>query len=110
MIPEKTHSEGLPTMDKKDLNELAIEAAQLTPAARRAAMQVPMTKSLSNRGFGYIRFRDRYWQRCRVSESSLATEACVWVGEDDNCMHLTQAQAADLAVLLAHFGSTGELP
>lgn len=56
MIPEKTHSEGLPTMDKKDLNELAIEAAQLTPAARRAAMQVPMTKSLSNRGFGYIRF------------------------------------------------------
>jgi len=95
---------------KKDLNELAIERAQKTPGERASAMKVPASKSLSDRGFGYIRFRDRYWQVCRISESSLATEACVWLGEDDNCMHLTQAQAADLAVLLAHFGSTGELP
>ena len=95
---------------KKDLNELAIEAAQLTPVARRAAMQVPMAKSLSDRGFGYIRFRDRYWQVCRISESSLATEECVWVGEDDHCIHLTREQAGDVAALLAHFSMYGNLP
>jgi hypothetical protein len=95
---------------KKDLNELAIEAAQLSPEVRAAAMQIPTTKQLSGRGFGYIRWRDRYWQICRLSESSLATEECIWLGEDDHCMHLTRQQAADLAVLLAHFGSTGELP
>jgi hypothetical protein len=97
-------------MSKTDLNQLAIERAQLSPEEVSAAMQIPTTKELSGRGFGYIRFRDRYWQVCRISESSLATEACVWLGEDDNCMHLTMQQAADLAILLAHFGSTGELP
>jgi hypothetical protein len=95
---------------KKDLNQLAIERARLSPEDIAAAMRVPMSKELSDRGFGYIRFRDRYWQVCRISESSLATEKCVWVGEDDHCMHLTREQAGDVAALLAHFSMYGNLP
>lgn len=42
------------------------------------------------RGFGiYASFEDRSGSRFTVQESSLATESCVWVGNDDAWGHLT---------------------
>lgn len=37
----------------------------------------------TERGFSYTEFSDRYGTKCSVSESSLATEACIWLGVDD---------------------------
>ncbi len=34
----------------------------------------------TERGFGYIKFLDRYDVECSLQESSLATEACIWLG------------------------------
>lgn len=50
------------------------------------------------RGFGiWSEFTDRYGQKVTVFDSSLATEACVWVQPaDGQNIHLNQAQATEL--------------
>ena len=94
----------------------------------------------TNRGFGRYEFTDHYGESCSLQESSLATEACVWLGISDvrlleegwhgafparvrplppdrahgisafGRMHLTQETAAELIPLLQHFVDTGCLP
>lgn len=76
----------------------------------------------NDRGFQRGSFRDRYGADCSIQESSLATEACIWLGCDRETvdpatghgigarMHLTQAMAAELIPLLQYFVETGELP
>lgn len=101
---------------------------------------MPIEKDTTERGFGLYKFVDRYGEPCSLQESSLATEACVWLGistvklqlvgwhpeyparprdmtegESKNIlafgrMHLTQKQAAELIPLLQHFADTGKLP
>lgn len=50
------------------------------------------------RGFGiWSEFTDRYGQKITVVDSSLATEACVWVQPaDGQNIHLNQIQATEL--------------
>jgi len=97
-------------------------------------------KHTTERGFVRYEFVDRYGEECSLQESSLATEACIWLGcnalqlkvkgwhpewperyrdmteeEQKNIMtagrmHLTQEQAAALIPLLQHFVETGDLP
>jgi hypothetical protein len=87
------------------------------------------------RGFMAGAFKDRYGYWCSLQESSLATEACIWLGvagpnpkifPGDNTgwhdyqlpknvqcttrMHLTQAMVAKLLPALQHFVETGALP
>jgi len=99
-----------------------------------------MKPEKTNRGFTIYPFVDRYEVPCSLQESSLATEACVWLGVDKlklqvkgwhpewperyrdmteeeqknilvaGRMHLTQELAAELIPLLQHFVDTGELP
>jgi hypothetical protein len=76
----------------------------------------------NDRGFQKGKFKDRYGADCSIQESSLATEACIWLGCDhetihgktgERCgarMHLTQAMVSELIPLLQHFVDTGELP
>lgn len=75
----------------------------------------------NDRGFFKGGFKDRYGADCSIQESSLATEACIWLGCDHETvdaqgrpcgarMHLTQAMARDLIPLLEHFVETGVLP
>jgi hypothetical protein len=40
-------------------------------------------RSETKRGFGHIVFKDRYGETCSLQESSLATEAAIWLGIDD---------------------------
>ena len=99
-----------------------------------------LAKQTTERGFVLYEFVDRYDEQCSLQESSLAEEACIWLGispvqlkvfgwhpeyparcrdmteaEAANIhahgrMHLTQEQAADLIPLLQHFVDTGQLP
>lgn len=71
----------------------------------------------TERGFLYGKFTDRFGSKCSLQESSLATEAAVWLGVDTafdgkECtrMHLTQDMVRDLLPALQHFAKTGELP
>jgi hypothetical protein len=64
--------------------------------------------SETSRGFALISFVDRYGKECEIQKSSLAEEHCLWVGLKGERMHLTQAQAAQLAAHLLHFAATGE--
>jgi hypothetical protein len=63
----------------------------------------------NQRGFAIGEFRDRYGNPCSIQESSLADEACIWLGIN-SLMHLTQRHVADLLPLLQHFVATGSLP
>lgn len=74
----------------------------------------------TGRGFAKAEFMDRYGKPCSIQESSLATEACIWLGCEHETvdadgspigarMHLTQAMAAELIPLLQRFVDTGEL-
>lgn len=96
-------------------------------------------KNVTNRGFKYWIFKDHYDEKCSVQESSLATEAAIWLGIDDGApriqastvmagatgwvkyplpkdvkltsrMHLTQEQVRELLPVLQHFADTGVLP
>ncbi len=91
-------------------------------------------KPANDRGFLRGEFVDRYGAKCSLQESSLATEACIWLGVNEpevkilvpgegwkdvpipegatrsGWMHLTQKMVADLLPALQHFVETGELP
>lgn len=72
----------------------------------------------TSRGFLIGEFKDRYGAECTIQESSLATEACIWLGVSTNQngeemqlsrMHLTQDMARELIPILRHFARTGTL-
>ena len=44
---------------------------------------------LADRGFLVGTFTDHNGEKCSIQESSLATEFCIWLGQDDSRMHLT---------------------
>ena len=79
----------------------------------------------TGRGFGLIKFDDRYAQQCSLQDSSLATEPAIWFGVDNTGpqingpvgmkseevhvrMHLTQAMVQQLLPYLTKFAETGE--
>jgi hypothetical protein len=39
-----------------------------------------MKKEKTERGFGIIKFFDRYGEECSLQKSSIGTEDCIWVG------------------------------
>ena len=63
----------------------------------------------TGRGFTRGEFRDRYNFLCSIQKSSLATEDAIWLGVNENRMHLTQEMAEALIPLLQKFVDTGEL-
>lgn len=84
-----------------------------------------LEKANNSRGFGHITFTDRYGQICSLQDSSLATEAAVWLGVDNTgpqlegpnktkkeqvmCrMHLTQEMVKQLLPFLQLFAEKGE--
>lgn len=73
------------------------------------------------RGFERAEFQDRYDIKCSIQDSSLATEAAIWLGpeerfgdnehkvHDPQRMHLTQDMAAELILVLQRFVETGSI-
>ena len=70
-------------------------------------MQLKLTKT--ERGFKRGEFRDQYDKLCSLQKSSLATQDCIWLGLDQERMHLTQEMVAELLPRLEKFVYTGEL-
>ena len=81
---------------------------------------MPIDLKPTSRGFLRGEFADRYGEKCSIQESSLATEAAIWLGCDHETvddkgrqcgarMHLTQDLAAELIPLLQRFVDTGSL-
>lgn len=72
----------------------------------------------TNRGFILGEFKDRYGAECSIQESSLATEAAIWLGVDKDHngadvefgrMHLTQEMVRELIPILRYFAMTGHI-
>lgn len=66
----------------------------------------------TGRGFAVMRGIDRYGQPYSIQDSSLATEACIWLGSDGpepGRAHLTKDDAAALIPLLQSFVDTGSI-
>jgi hypothetical protein len=43
----------------------------------------PIVKRNTQRGFRIHEFTDRYGEECSLQKSSIATEDCIWLGQDD---------------------------
>ncbi|WP_197094662.1 hypothetical protein [Microvirga massiliensis] len=69
---------------------------------------MPIELKRTDRGFVIGEFTDRYGAKCSIQDSSLAGEACIWLGTE-NRMHLTQGMAAALIPLLQRFVAHGDL-
>jgi len=69
-----------------------------------------MKVTKTNRGFATIKFKDYNEQDCSLQKSSLATDDCVWLGNDNlNRMHLTKAQVKKLLPHLQKFVESGDI-
>lgn len=80
----------------------------------------------THRGFALREFTDLYGSQCSIQYSSLATDAALWFGVNDDGhfsmrdahgprttggrMHISRGMAAALLPLLEHFVEHGELP
>jgi hypothetical protein len=78
-------------------------------------------KPANDRGFLRADFKDRNGEDCSMQESSIATEQCIWLGQNEgthhhvtgDClarMHLNRKMAREIGLALLHFADTGELP
>ena len=54
-----------------------------------------ITKNKTERGFGIVRFTDRYNIKCSLQKSSLATENAIWFGCDDANPEVMASQACE---------------
>jgi hypothetical protein len=82
-----------------------------------------MKKEITQRGFGIIKFQDKYGESCSIQKSSLATDDCIWFGCDRNGifkdgdrtyessmrMHLNREKVKELLPILQKFVETGEI-
>jgi hypothetical protein len=67
---------------------------------------------LTGRNFEIIRFRDRYDVECSLQQSSLAEfeppgSSAVWLGVEDNRMHLDLEQVKSLMKVLSRWVESG---
>lgn len=92
-----------------------------------------MKKDKTTRGFAIIEFKDRNGEDCSIQKSSVATEDCIWIGNNEanpkvlihgkgwqpveipsdvslnTRMHLSQDQVKELLPILQHFVKTGNV-
>ena len=52
----------------------------------------------TDRGFELGKFTDRYGTECSIQESSLATEAAIWLGVDDCMPQIMASEAINLGI------------
>ncbi len=71
-------------------------------------MEIKLTPG-NDRGFLRSSFADHNGIECRLDESSIATESCIWFGHAASAMHLSQEMVGVLLPFLSHFAATGEL-
>lgn len=78
-------------------------------------------KPVNDAGFLRADFKDRDGEDCSIQESSISSERCIWLGQNQgthhyvtcDClarMHLTRKMAREIGLALLHFADTGRLP
>ena len=72
-------------------------------------MGIKMKFRCTERRFARFDFIDRYGEECAIQDSSLASEAAIWLGVNDNRMHLTREQVAELVPILQRFLDTDSI-
>jgi hypothetical protein len=88
-------------------NKLSVPV-EVQTASTRVAFELEVKHTA--RGFPIIEFQDRYDRKCTLQDSSLATEACVWLGDQETTRsHLTQDMVRDLLPALTRFAATGSI-
>lgn len=68
-----------------------------------------MKKSKTEKGFAIIEFKDRYGKDCSIQKSSLATEDCIWMGRNEERMHIDPKLAKKIIKILERFIETSEI-
>ena len=61
------------------------------------------------RNFGIVNFNDIYGNSCSIQESSLATDNALWIGVDENRMHINIPLAIKIMGTLKTFINNGVL-
>jgi len=57
-----------------------------------------LTSNTTSRGFGIIKFLDKYGSKCSLQKSSLATEDAIWLGVDDVEPKILASQAKTFGI------------
>jgi len=86
-------------------------------AAAENDARFKIKKHTTERGFSRDEFADLYGQKCSLQDSSLATQAAIWLGVDvdlegkevNNRMHLSQNMVRQLLPILQRFVETGSV-
>lgn len=63
----------------------------------------------TQRGVAIIEFLDWQGRFCSMQKSNLPTKPAIWLGTNEDRMHLTQAQVKELMPFLQKFIETGEI-
>ena len=58
----------------------------------------PLVVKRTERGFALAEFTDRYGNECSIQDSSLATEACIWLGIAEPKVQMMARDAARLGL------------
>lgn len=69
-----------------------------------------LSREITGRGLILYEGLDRYKKKFSIQESSLAEEACIWLGSEENRAHLTIEQVKEIIPILQNFVETGVLP
>ena len=57
-----------------------------------------MKKEKTERGFGIVKFKDYYNQSCKLQNSSLAMDDCIWLGISDPNPIVMASQAEEFGI------------
>ncbi len=68
-----------------------------------------MELSHTLRGFAIVNFEDIRGADCSLQKSSLESLDCIWFGQHEHRMHLTQGQVLTLLPFIRHFLERGDL-
>lgn len=69
-----------------------------------------LTKTKTQRGLTLYTGKDRYGKEFSIQDSSLADEACIWLGSEESRAHLTIEQVKEIIPILQGFVEKGLLP
>lgn len=72
-------------------------------------MEKFLTKSTTDRGFTIYTGKDRYNKEFTIQDSSLAEEACIWLGGYGGRGHLTIEQVKEIIPILQKFVEEGAI-
>lgn len=91
-----------------DLDEEELKATRILNGADKSNKKLEIIRSVTNRHFERLDFKDMYDNECSIQESS-NIEKSIWVGTNENRMIIKQEDCLEIALYLLNFYKNGEL-